>query len=86
MKKYYELNPDSPFYYAMQNTENEQKLSEEEKQEIYEHTMNIFAINGLEGFEYSEDERNYFIYAFLNSISDEEMERILLKNNKDYLM
>ena len=34
MKRYYDLNPNSPFFHLMQDTTEEDKLSHEEKERI----------------------------------------------------
>lgn len=74
--KHYELNPNSPFYPYMQDTSVEQSLSEIEQEQRKANAINALAMWGLENMEFTADEQNYLIYAFINDIEPD----IALKN------
>lgn len=63
---YYELNPESPFYPYMQDTSVEDALSEEMKEKFYQAQLAGLLFSMYEGFAYTEDEKNFMIYAALN--------------------
>lgn len=71
MKQYYELNPNSPFYPYMQDTSVEQSLSDDEKDSRYRTQLAGILFSMYEGAEFTDDEKNYFIYATLNKIPAE---------------
>lgn len=74
---FYELDKESPFYQYMLNREVEDSLSEEEKIEIFNLVQNNLTIWSFEKLLYSEHEKNFFIYAFLNDLDQDEMTKIL---------
>lgn len=67
----YETNPNSPFYPYMQDTSVEQSLSDDEKDSLYRTQLAGILFGMYEGAEFTEDEKNYFIYAMLNKIPAE---------------
>ena len=80
MKRYYDLNPNSPFFHLMQDTTEEDKLSHEEKERIVWLTKtNLLAVD-LETEKSSADEQAYIIYGALNNVPSEEIARNLLIN------
>lgn len=80
MKRYYDLNPNSPFFHLMQDTTEEDKLSPEEKERIAWVTKtNLLAVD-LETEKSSADEQAYIIYGALNNVPSEEIARNLLIN------
>lgn len=80
MKRYYDLNPNSPFFHLMQDTTEEDKLSHEEKERIVWVTKtNLLAVD-LETEKSSADEQAYIIYGALNNVPSEEIARNLLIN------
>lgn len=80
MKRYYDLNPNSPFFHLMQDTTEEDKLSPEEKERIVWVTKtNLLAVD-LETEKSSANEQAYIIYGALNNVPSEEIARNLLIN------
>ena len=78
--KYYELNPDSPFYHLMQDTTVEDSLSDEEKERIVWITRSNLVSVDLETEKCTPDEEAYIIYAALNDIPQNEAVKDLLAN------
>ncbi|SUB24322.1 hypothetical protein [Avibacterium avium] len=79
--KHYDLNPNSPFYPYMQDTSFEQSLSDDEKDSRYRTQLAGILFSMYEGFEYTEDEKNFMIYSTLNDIEPRISFNILLKIN-----
>ncbi|TYG35143.1 hypothetical protein FW755_08600 [Lonepinella koalarum] len=69
--KYYELNKNSPYYSYMQNTSVENSLTTEEKDYLYRTQLAGILFGMYEQCHYSEDEKNYAIYAILNKVDSE---------------
>ncbi|HII3833387.1 TPA: hypothetical protein ACY4AC_002186 [Pasteurella multocida] len=67
----YETNPNSPFFAFMQNKDVEQSLSNDEKEQRKINAINTLAIWGLENMEFTADEQNYLIYAFINDVNSD---------------
>ncbi len=80
MKRYYDLNPNSPFFHLMQDTTAEDKLTPEEKERIVWVTSTNLASVDIETEKSTPDERAYIIYAALNNIPSDEIARNLLIN------
>ncbi|RPE80727.1 hypothetical protein EDD65_1253 [Keratinibaculum paraultunense] len=82
MTAYYETNPDSHFYAYMQDKSVEQSLSTDEKTERKMEAINTLAIWGLENMEFTPDEQNYLIYAFINDLDSDVVLNKLLENRE----
>lgn len=80
MKRYYDLNPNSPFFNLMQDTMEENKLTEDEKERIVWITKTNLVAVDLETEKSTADEMNYIIYGALNNIPSEEIAKNLLIN------
>ena len=80
MKRYYDLNPSSPFFNLMQDTTEENKLTEDEKERIVWITRTNLVAVVLETEKSTADEMNYIIYGALNNIPSEEIAKNLLIN------
>ncbi|EGV05096.1 conserved domain protein [Haemophilus pittmaniae HK 85] len=80
MKRYYDLNPSSPFFNLMQDTTEENKLTEDEKERIVWITRTNLVAVDLETEKSTADEMNYIIYGALNNIPSEEIAKNLLIN------
>lgn len=80
MKRYYDLNPSSPFFNLMQDTTEENKLTEDEKERIVWITKTNLVAVDLETEKSTADEMNYIIYGALNNIPSEEIAKNLLIN------
>lgn len=80
MKRCYDLNPSSPFFNLMQDTTEENKLTEDEKERIVWITKTNLVAVDLETEKSTADEMNYIIYGALNNIPSEEIAKNLLIN------
>ncbi|AHN72938.1 hypothetical protein [Aggregatibacter actinomycetemcomitans] len=80
MAKYYERNPNSPFFHLMQDTSVEDKLSEEEKERIVWITKTNLISVDLETEKSTPDEEAYLLYVALNDVPADEATRNLLIN------
>ena len=80
MKRYYDLNPNSPFFNLMQDSTEENKLTEDEKERIVWITKTNLVAVDLETEKSTADEMNYIIYGALNNIPSEEIAKNLLIN------
>lgn len=80
MKRYYDLNPNSPFFNLMQDTTEENKLTEDEKERIVWITKTNLVAVDLETEKSTADEMNYIIYGALNNIPSEKIAKNLLIN------
>ncbi len=80
MRRYYDLNPSSPFFNLMQDTTEENKLTEDEKERIVWITKTNLVAVDLETEKSTADEMNYIIYGALNNIPSEEIAKNLLIN------
>ena len=80
MKCYYDLNPSSPFFNLMQDTTEENKLTEDEKERIVWITRTNLVAVDLETEKSTVDEMNYIIYGALNNIPSEDITKNLLIN------
>ncbi|MBS6026258.1 MAG: hypothetical protein KH899_01415 [Haemophilus pittmaniae] len=80
MKRYYDLNPSSPFFNLMQDTTEKNKLTEDEKERIVWITRTNLVAVDLETEKSTADEMNYIIYGALNNILSEEIAKNLLIN------
>ncbi|EGY32812.1 hypothetical protein SC1083_1828 [Aggregatibacter actinomycetemcomitans serotype e str. SC1083] len=81
MSKYYERNPNSPFFHLMQDTSVEDKLSEEEKEHIVWVTKTNLISVDLETEKSTNDEEAYIIYSALNKCPSDEVAKNLLINS-----
>lgn len=79
MKTFYEINPNSPFYPYMQDTSVEKSLSFDEKDRRYRTQLAGILFSMYEGFEYTEDEKNFMIYATFNNLEPRNSFNIILK-------
>lgn len=80
MKRYYDLNPNSPFFNLMQDTTEENKLTEDEEERIVWITKTNLVAVDLETEKSTADEMNYIIYGALNNIPSEDITKNLLIN------
>ena len=80
MKRYYDLNPNSPFFNLMQDTTEENKLTEDEEERIVWITRTNLVAVDLETEKSTVDEMNYIIYGALNNIPSEDITKNLLIN------
>ena len=80
MKRYYDLNPSSPFFNLMQDTTEENKLTEDEKERIVWITRTNLVAVDLETENRTADEMHYIIYGAVNNILSEEIAKNLLIN------
>ncbi len=69
--EYYQVNSHSPYYPYMQDTSVENSLTESEKNKLYHNQLSGILFGMYEGFEYSEDEKNYLCYSAVNKIESE---------------
>lgn len=81
MRTLYETNPNSPFFAFMQNKDVEQSLSDDEKEQRKIEAINTLAMWGLENMEFSTDEQNYLIYAFINEVDSDFACDVLMGNS-----
>lgn len=79
MKKYYELNPKSPYYKYMQNTDVESKLTTPEKDYIAYNVKCGWLFSEWETEPISQDEKDFLMYSTLNDMSDYDVFCILVK-------
>lgn len=75
---YYQLNKKSFFYPFMQDTTVEDLLTEEEKRKKYNEIIAKISFCEMEGEETNLDEKNYLIYAVLNNVSKEVIQKNIL--------
>lgn len=81
MKKYYELNPKSPYYKYMQNTDVENALTDDEKWLINYNVRCSLLFNEWESEPIPDDRKNFLIYCALNSVPEYDVFCILVKND-----
>lgn len=81
MKDFYETNPNNPFYAYMQDKSVEQSLSADEMAERKTEAINTLAMLGLENMDFTPDEQNYLIYAFINDVDPSVACDVLMENS-----
>ncbi|MDY6215642.1 hypothetical protein [Actinobacillus porcinus] len=77
--RYYELNPQSPYFPYMQDTSVEDMLSEDEKDSLYRTQLAGILFSMFEGAEFTEDEKNFMIYATINDLEPRNSFNIMRK-------
>lgn len=77
--RYYELNPESPYFPYMQDTSIEDKLTEDEKDSLYRTQLAGILFSMYEGAEFSEDKKNFMIYASINHLEPRNSFNIIRK-------
>ena len=80
MNKYYELDPNSPYYPYMQDTSVEQVKTEEEKAYIKRAVGSALVSNQLETSKIEQFEWDYLMYCAMNDVPKEiGLKRILMQ-------
>lgn len=75
---YYQLNKKSFFYPFMQDTTVEDLLTDEEKRKKYDEIMAKISFCEMEGEKTNLDEKNYLIYAILNNVANDVIQKNIL--------
>lgn len=65
----------------MQDTSVEQSLTQEEKESRYDSQLAGILFSMYEGFEYTDDEKNFVIYASINGLEPRDSYNIIRKVN-----
>lgn len=81
MKKYYELDPNNPYYPYMQDTRVEQAKTEQEKDELQWKVGSALIANQLETSPIPPFQWAYLMYCAMNDIPQDESLEILLSVN-----
>lgn len=76
---FYELNTNSPYFPYMQDTSVEDKLSIEEKDILYRTQLAGILFSMFEGASFTEDEKNFMIYASINDFDPRTSFNIIRK-------